>query len=127
MKSCCKDVLGDSAMEKQPDSERRSPVQRLKDRWQVKNILQLILIICTFALGGSLCAFIGRRLLALTTLKGSLWLAIYIPLVTLLWPFCVLIISIPLGQFVFFKKYLAKLGRKLIGKRAQPVSRKNSR
>lgn len=122
MKSCCKDSFDDQDIEKLPVPGKKSAVQKLKDKWQVKNVVQVILIICTFALGGSLCAYCGRRLLSLTSLEGALWLAIYIPLVTVLWPLCVLLISIPLGQFSFFKKYLAKLGRKLAGKRsAAPI------
>jgi formyltetrahydrofolate-dependent phosphoribosylglycinamide formyltransferase len=86
--------------------------EKLKQHWKV-NGLNLILIITTFALGGSLCGYAGRKLLALTNLdKGILWVLLYIILVTLLWPVAVLLVSIPLGQFTFFKKYISKvLGR----------------
>lgn len=83
--------------------------QKLKQRWKV-NGLNLALIITTFALGGSLCGYTGRKLLALTQLeKGVLWVVLYIILITLLWPLCVLLISVPLGQFGFFKRYIAKI------------------
>lgn len=89
--------------------------EKLKAHWKV-NGLNLLLIITTFALGGSLCGFMGRKLLLLTGLeKGFFWLLFYIILVTLLWPFCVLIISIPLGQFSFFKKYILKIWKKMTG------------
>jgi folate-dependent phosphoribosylglycinamide formyltransferase PurN len=86
--------------------------EKLKQHWKV-NGLNLILIITTFALGGSLCGYAGRKLLALTNLdKGFLWVLSYILLVTLLWPLAVLLVSIPLGQFTFFKRYISKvLGR----------------
>jgi formyltetrahydrofolate-dependent phosphoribosylglycinamide formyltransferase len=86
--------------------------EKLKQHWKV-NGLNLILIITTFALGGSLCGYAGRKLMALTTIdKGALWVVLYILLVTVLWPFSVLLVSIPLGQFNFFKKYIGKiLGR----------------
>jgi formyltetrahydrofolate-dependent phosphoribosylglycinamide formyltransferase len=86
--------------------------EKLKQHWKV-NGLNLILIITTFALGGSLCGYAGRKLMALTTIdKGALWVVLYILLVTILWPFSVLLVSIPLGQFNFFKKYIGKiLGR----------------
>lgn len=91
--------------------------EKLKARWKVNGI-NLLLIITTFALGGSLCGWAGRKLLLLTGLeKGIAWLVLYILLVTLLWPLCVLIISIPLGQFAFFRKYILKIGKKLSGRK----------
>jgi formyltetrahydrofolate-dependent phosphoribosylglycinamide formyltransferase len=86
--------------------------EKLKQHWKV-NGLSLILIITTFALGGSLCGYAGRKLMALTAIdKGALWVVLYILLVTLLWPFSVLLVSIPLGQFNFFKKYISKILRR---------------
>lgn len=91
--------------------------EKLKARWKVNGI-NLLLIITTFALGGSLCGWAGRKLLLLTGLeKGIAWIVLYILLVTLLWPLCVLIISIPLGQFAFFRKYILKIGRKISGRK----------
>jgi formyltetrahydrofolate-dependent phosphoribosylglycinamide formyltransferase len=90
-------------------------LDKLKQRWKVSGT-NLVLIICTFALGGSLCGYTGRKILSLISLeKGVAWLLIYILLMTLIWPMCVLVISIPLGQFSFFKKYLQKMGSRMIG------------
>ena len=86
--------------------------EKLKQHWKV-NGLSLILIITTFALGGSLCGYAGRKLMALTTIdKGVLWVVLYILVVTLLWPLSVLLVSIPLGQFNFFKKYIGKIAKR---------------
>ena len=94
--------------------------EKLKQRWKV-NGLNLVLIIATFALGGSLCGYAGRKLLMLAGLeKGALWIILYVLLVTLLWPICVLLISIPLGQFVFFKNYLTKVWKKISGNKNKP-------
>jgi hypothetical protein len=83
---------------------------RLKQKWKV-NGLQLVLIIFTFAIGGSLTGYAGRKLLNLFTIeKGWLWIVIYILLICLLWPLVVLLISIPLGQYKFFIKYIGKIG-----------------
>ena len=50
--------------------------EKLKSRWKVNGI-NLALIITTFALGGSLCGFAGRRLLLFTGLeKGATWLVL---------------------------------------------------
>lgn len=91
--------------------------EKLKARWKV-NGLNLVLIIATFALGGSLCGYAGRKILLLTGLeKGVAWIVLYILLVTLLWPICVLLISIPLGQFSFFKNYIKKIWGKMSGRK----------
>ena len=88
---------------------------RLKQKWKV-NGLQLVLIICTFAIGGSLCGYTARKILGLSDLeKGTLFVICYILLMTLVWPICVLLVSIPLGQFSFFKQYLIRVFGKLKG------------
>jgi formyltetrahydrofolate-dependent phosphoribosylglycinamide formyltransferase len=86
--------------------------EKLKQHWKVNGV-NLILIITTFALGGSLCGYAGRKLLALTNLdKGVVWVVLYIILITLLWPAAVLLVSVPLGQFSFFKRYIGKVFRR---------------
>lgn len=89
---------------------------RLKNKWGVSWV-RFILIFSTFAIGGSLCGYLGRKLLGFTNIDSrALWIIIYILLVTILWPVCVLIISIPMGQFGFFSKYLKKMGARIQGK-----------
>jgi len=88
-------------------------LEGLQKKWKVKG-LQLILIICTFAIGGSLTGYAGRKILMLTGLEsGWLWIVAYILLITLLWPVAVLLISIPFGQFRFFVNYLKKIGKRM--------------
>jgi hypothetical protein len=86
---------------------------KLKDKWNV-NWFQFVLIFTTFALGGSLCAKAGNWLLSYFLTESSVfyWI-IYIPLISLLWPICVLLVSIPFGQFRFFINYLKNIGKKL--------------
>lgn len=86
---------------------------RLQQKWKV-NGLQLALILCTFAIGGSLTGYAGRRLMPLLGIEQDwLWVIVYIILVTLLWPLAVLLVSIPFGQFRFFVKYLKKIGKRM--------------
>ncbi|MBS4065277.1 MAG: hypothetical protein KGZ74_11995 [Chitinophagaceae bacterium] len=86
---------------------------KLKEKWKV-GWLQFILIFTTFALGGSLCARAGSFILNwLLPEKNVLYWIVYVPLVTLIWPLCVLLVSIPLGQFRFFMGYLKKMGVKM--------------
>ncbi|HEX4957032.1 MAG TPA: DUF6787 family protein, partial [Lacibacter sp.] len=83
---------------------------KLKEKWKV-GWFQFILIFTTFALGGSLCARAGSWLLQLVfDEKNWVYWLLYVPFITLLWPLCVLLVSIPLGQFRFFIRYLKKIG-----------------
>jgi len=83
--------------------------ENLQKKWKV-NGWSLALILTTFALGGSACGFLGKKIMNFTGLdKGLAWFVLYIIILTIIWPLCVLIISIPLGQFHFFKKYIAKI------------------
>jgi hypothetical protein len=91
--------------------------KKLQERWKV-NIWNLLLILITFALGGSACGKLSGILLNLwSNDKTFIWWLLYIILVTILWPFCVLLISIPLGQFSFFKNYIQRIAKKIIGKK----------
>jgi len=89
--------------------------QKLQTKWKVSG-WRLLLILVTFATGGSLCGIAGRKILEWAGLeKGVLWVILYIILITLIWPICVLLVSIPLGQFSFFKKYIQKLFSRISG------------
>lgn len=90
---------------------------RLQQKWKV-NGWQLLIILVTFAVGGSLCGYLGRLILSwLPVEQAIIRIPLYIILVTILWPFCVLLISIPLGQFNFFLGYIKKLGRRISGRK----------
>jgi len=86
---------------------------RLKEKWGV-GAFQLVLILFTFAIGGSLSGFGAKKVMSLLSWeKNVLWWIVYIVVVTFLWPLCVLLVSIFFGQFSFFKSYLLMLGRKI--------------
>ena len=96
-------------------------LEKLQQRWKVNGV-NLILIIFTFALGGSLCGIAGRKIMELTLIeKGIIWILAYILLIILLWPLCVILISIPLGQFSFFKKYIYKIWTKITGNKTADI------
>jgi formyltetrahydrofolate-dependent phosphoribosylglycinamide formyltransferase len=96
-------------------------LKKLKLRWKVNGV-NLVLIITTFAIGGSLCGLAGRKLLLLTNLeKGIAWVLLYIILVVLLWPLSVLLVSIPFGQYPFFIKYILRIWNKVSGKRGEGI------
>jgi len=87
--------------------------EKLRQKWKV-GPAQLLLILCTFAIGGSLTGFAGKKIMNLLSIEADwLWAIIYIIVVTIIWPIMVLLISIPFGQFRFFSNYTRKLGEKL--------------
>jgi formyltetrahydrofolate-dependent phosphoribosylglycinamide formyltransferase len=94
---------------------------RLQQKWKVSG-WQLFLILSTFALGGSLCGFFTREIITPLAIENDfIYGTLYFIILTLLWPLCVIIISIPLGQFRFFSNYLRKMGSRLgIGKGPEP-------
>lgn len=98
--------------------QKTSFLQRMRRKWNVKNEWQVIVILVIFALGGSLCGFLGKKFLGLLDIENGLSKTIlYLLIVTVLWPFCVLVISIPFGQFSFFRSYIARMGRRITGKK----------
>lgn len=122
MKSCCKEAKdqGDKGWQEQPagGGTKTGWLSKLRHKWQVKNILQVVLILCTFAIGGTLCGYLGRRVMHLIDPGHKvLWVVVYILMVTILWPLCVLLVSIPFGQFRFFTRYLKKLGNRIAGRK----------
>jgi formyltetrahydrofolate-dependent phosphoribosylglycinamide formyltransferase len=87
--------------------------ERLQKKWQLTGV-QLLLVLTTFAVGGSLTGFLGRKLMDLIPVQQNwLWVTIYIIVVTLLWPLSVLSVSILFGQYRFFTGYLKKMGRRI--------------
>jgi len=99
-----------------------SMLKKLQQKWKVDG-KNLILILISFALGGSVCARLGEKIIALFQLeKNFLWYFLYLIIVTILWPICVIVISIPFGQFVFFRSYVKKIFDKILGKQHSTTS-----
>ena len=87
--------------------------QRLQQKWRV-NGLQVLLILCTFAVGGSLTGYAGKKLMNLLFVEQRwLWVVIYILIITIIWPVAVLVVSLFFGQHRFFLKYIRKIGSRI--------------
>jgi formyltetrahydrofolate-dependent phosphoribosylglycinamide formyltransferase len=87
--------------------------ENLQKKWKVGG-LQLALIISTFAIGGSLTGYAGKKIMNLLSVQQDwLWTVIYILLIIIIWPLAVIIISIPFGQFSFFIRYIRKIGGRM--------------
>lgn len=101
--------------------------ERLQNKWKVNN-LQLVLIISTFAVGGSSTGFIAKKIMnALPIEQDWIWVTVYLLLMTIVWPMAILVISIPFGQFPFFIKYIRKIGYKMGIGTIQPFKMKQKR
>ena len=88
-------------------------LDKLQKKWKVTGI-QLILILCTFAIGGSLCGYAARKIMVLLPIEGGVLRGVlYILIVTLLWPFSVMLISVFFGQYKFFKGYLGRVAKRI--------------
>lgn len=91
-------------------------LNRLRQKWNISRP-QLLAILLIFALGGSFTGYLGRQLVSLFDIEiFFLYIVVYILLVTAFWPFAVLLLSIPFGQFPFFKKYISRIGKKLFNR-----------
>jgi formyltetrahydrofolate-dependent phosphoribosylglycinamide formyltransferase len=102
----------------EPYSIAQQMFDRLQHKWKVSGT-RLALILCTFAIGGSLTGYAGRKLMNLFPIsQNGWWIVVYIIVVTLIWPLAVLLVSIPFGQYSFFANYLKKMGSRMgIGKK----------
>jgi len=87
--------------------------ERLQKKWKVKG-WQVLIILIIFALGGSLTGYVGRRLMKVFEIEAiALYIIIYVLLISIIWPFAVLLVSIPFGQFSFFRNYILRIGNRL--------------
>jgi folate-dependent phosphoribosylglycinamide formyltransferase PurN len=90
-------------------------INRLQQKWKVGPV-QFWLIMTTFALGGSLSGYLNKQILNLVFLeKNAAYWLIYPLLLTILWPFSVILVSFLTGQFLFFKGYLGRIWSRLTG------------
>jgi len=91
--------------------------QKLQKKWKV-SFLQVILILCVFTIGGSLTGIIADIIMPLFNIDNNiLWIIFYIILMTLIWPIMVIVVSIPFGQFNFFKNYLIRIFNRIKGRK----------
>jgi folate-dependent phosphoribosylglycinamide formyltransferase PurN len=96
-------------------------INKLQKKWGVGQV-QFWLIMTTFALGGSLSGFLNKQILNLVFLeKNAAYWLIYPLLLTILWPFSVILVSFATGQFAFFKGYLGRIWGRLSGGSTSPI------
>jgi formyltetrahydrofolate-dependent phosphoribosylglycinamide formyltransferase len=80
------------------------------------------LILITFAVGGSATGYVGKLLMGVFQIETVwIYIIIYILVVTIVWPLMVILVSIPFGQFNFFKGYLKRMSKRIFGAKKPPA------
>jgi|26BtaG_2_1085354.scaffolds.fasta_scaffold00092_14 ABC-type multidrug transport system fused ATPase/permease subunit len=97
-------------------------LKKLKERWEVKNNLQVVLILIVFSITGSITAWISKPVvdwLGLTEAHLPLWLLIPVRLLLVLPVYCFLLVIIGsiFGQFKFFSNFVKKMFSRFIPKK----------
>ncbi|MBP6625082.1 MAG: hypothetical protein KA198_07910 [Chitinophagaceae bacterium] len=91
-------------------------LEKLQQRWKVGGV-QLILILCVFAITGTLTAYLSRQIIFWVGLtpESPLWqrAAVRGGMLIFGYQFIILLVSIPFGQFKFFWNYEKKILRRL--------------
>jgi ABC-type multidrug transport system permease subunit len=95
--------------------------ERLKAKWKVNGI-QLFLILCTFAVTGTLTAYISRSITSWVGFnEETFWLwKTLLRIAVLIFGYQVLILAVSFffGQFPFFWNYEKKILRWMFGRKA---------
>jgi hypothetical protein len=89
-------------------------LERLQQKWKVNGI-QLLLILCVFAITGTATAFITKQIttwMALNVSSPWYWI-VKITVLIFGYQLLILIVAVPFGQFRFFWAYEKKILRRL--------------
>ena len=88
-------------------------LQKLKNRWQIENNFQLILILFTFSVTGSLSVMVRRPIFEYIGIDSttSIWVKIILSILIITPSYQVLLIIVGsiLGQFKFFWAFEKKM------------------
>ena len=86
---------------------------KLKQKWKVQSNTQLSLILCTFAVTGTLTAFISRKITAWVGFGEDTWwlwpILLRAAVLIFGYQFIILAVSLFFGQFRFFWNYEKKI------------------
>jgi TctA family transporter len=99
-------------------------LEKLKRHWKVSGT-QLLLILCVFAITGTLTAYISKQITSWLEVEkySALFWALKIGVLIFGYQVIILLVSIPFGQFPFFWNYEKKILRRMgLIKKEQAVS-----
>ncbi|MGW8121750.1 DUF6787 family protein [Roseivirga echinicomitans] len=101
-------------------------LEKMKERWNLNSLIQVILVLLVFSLTGMSVVFLKPfvfQLFGIESLKGIKGVLLYLILIPPLYQILLLVYGTLLGQFAFFWKWekktfnsIAKLFRKRKGK-----------
>ena len=89
-------------------------LDNLKKRWKVSGT-QLFLILCVFAITGTLTAYISKQIttwLEIEKYSAMFWI-LKVSVLLFGYQVIILLVSIPFGQFKFFWNYEKKILRRM--------------
>ncbi len=98
-------------------------MKKLKERWGITSNFQMVIIIIVFAINGTLTSKIATMVLefmefTIQKQKFIFYYFVLIILITIIYPFLIMLIGFLFGQFKFFFKFgknmLSKLGLKFL-------------
>ena len=89
-------------------------LDNLKKRWKVSGT-QLFLILCVFAITGTLTAYLSRQVTSWLEIERYSFLFWALKIIVLLFGYqvIILLVSIPFGQFSFFWNYEKKILKRM--------------
>lgn len=96
--------------------------KRLKERWEIKTNLQLILILIVFSITGSLAAWVSKPFVEYFGLNGDMmpkWLFVILRLILIfpVYSLILIIVGTLFGQFQFFWAFEKKMFSRFIPKK----------
>ena len=95
-------------------------IERLRERWNLKNGMQVIIVLIVFACTGFTVLFLKRPVVAFFSEDGnqSIWFSIaYYILILPVYNVILLAYGFLFGQFQFFWEFEKKTFRRIIGKK----------
>lgn len=99
------------------NTEKTSWIQRLQERWKLKSLWQVIVVLIVFCLTGTTVLFIKKPLFALVgmeSLEGWIKWVIYILIMYPLYSVLLISFGALLGQFQFFWNFKKKMFKRML-------------
>ena len=94
-------------------------LERLRKRWGVPSIFQVVIILIVFSVTGMSILYVKRPVFSLLHIPQDLTLWLRIPLVVAIYQVLLLFWGAVFGQFSFFWEKEKRLGRLLTGRRTR--------
>ncbi|MBK8621493.1 MAG: prolipoprotein diacylglyceryl transferase [Saprospiraceae bacterium] len=100
-------------------------LERLKARWKLKNVWQVVVVLLVFALTGTTVLLIKRPIMLLVSPEGNypFWFSVlYYILILPVYNLILLIYGFIFGQFSFFWEFEKRFFNRMIGKKVKDIA-----